>query len=161
MSKPFRVRLPPCRWRSGSCHVIWCLVLILAGNAGAEQSSPWNRDYTPHGNAWKEFATIYRAARDLGGPDQFKIRTISPVILKSIFERIGALLPSTRIYKAGCVTAADQFVGPAASQTRRTPQDLLLPPRHGPRPRRTTRGVCGAHSRRFPNEMVASYESQQ
>ena len=81
-----------------------------------------------HGNTWKEFETIHRAARDLGGPDQFKIHTISPVILKSIFKRIGALLPSTRIYKAGCVTAADQFVGPAASQTRRTPQDLLLPP---------------------------------
>jgi len=83
------------------------------------------RSYEGHGNAWKEFRTLYRAGKDLGSGGQTKARHLPSIILETVARRVGALAPSAPAHKAGCIVSADQLVG---TSSWRGAHDLIFKP---------------------------------
>lgn len=119
-----------------SSLLIAVAVLLLVSDIQSLEKSPgslFRRELVGHESLWKEFDTLYRAAKDLGGGNgNHKVNGLPPIMLDALAKRIGMHLPSTKIHRAGCVAAADQLVGPASRGT----YDLLLP--------LETDGVCTA-----------------
>ncbi|CAB9499617.1 Prostaglandin G/H synthase 2 [Seminavis robusta] len=105
------------------------LILILSlialdSECGATPLLEKQRLYQPHGNGWKEFETLHKAAKDLGA-GKVKVSGIPSILLGALSKRIGALVPSSAVYKAGCIVGADQLAGPSSW---RGTHDLLMKP---------------------------------
>lgn len=129
--KPFVLTTP-------SFGVTTFLVLVVSAflfvqtTCRASDTLSTRREYVGHGSALRDFESLYTAAKDVAGGGETKVNGLPPVMLSALAERLGAQLPSSRIQRAGCVTSAEQLVGPAARGT----YDLLIPPQ--------TQGICVA-----------------
>ena len=86
-------------------------LLVAALAIPVVNASYLSRVYRGHGNAWKEFETLYLASKDVGGGGVVRVNGLPPVMLSALADRIGIHVPSTRIHRAGCVVGAEQLVG--------------------------------------------------
>mmetsp|Transcript_4577 Transcript_4577/g.11645 ORF Transcript_4577/g.11645 Transcript_4577/m.11645 type:complete len:1105 (+) Transcript_4577:142-3456(+) len=88
------------------------------------------REYVGHGQAHKDFESLYLAAKDISAGGETKVDGLPPVMLHALAERLGQQLPSTQTYRAGCVSSTEQMIGPGGRGT----YSMLLPPQ--------TDGIC-------------------
>ena len=110
-----------------SMLVVTAVVLICGSSIHAVDT---RREFVGHGQAVKDFQSLYLAAKDVSAGGETKVDGLPPIMLRALAQRLGQQLPTARVHRAGCVSSAEQLVGP----TGRGTYDLLLPPQ--------TDGVC-------------------
>ena len=115
---------------TGRLTLVLCLFLSPSWYHLFLDAVDTRREYVGHSQAYKDFESLYLAAKDISAGGETKVDGLPPIMLHALADRLGQQLPSTRMHRAGCLGSTEQTIGPGGRGT----YNMLLPPQ--------TDGIC-------------------